>query len=1105
MENNIILESYYFANLTITKDIIVFYQDSIQASNTANQVKFFNPKCNAYLLPDLNFITENQYNMRDLTNLRNDILHQISKDSSPKIIFTTISNLFCYLQDTKSFTKGAIVIKASEDIGISFLAEILADSGFARVATVMAAGEFAIKGEIIDIATTNHCYRIHFEWDKVKSIKLIDPITQLSIENIDNITLYPVDKINDKFIEKAKVRLLQLMGHKSRTHNIFKKLEQHNINADLFYPLIKIFNDNVVNILSYVSKDALIFINKLYKANIAQISDLIAKQYQETRFLLPIKDVFISSDEILESLSKFSINHINKDNSHNISYLTDKYYTSIEQSKWELILELFNVYKEKIVILCAKGEDNFNIIKEKLASSNIEYSVLTNFSDAGSNKIYLSLLPLEQGCLLEDKYLLVSCKDFIPTKNTVEKTKQSGFSKLQNILSELENLKPQDLVVHKKHGIGKFLQIETIIIKDCRHDCLKISYDNNDILYVPVENIKLVKKYGTGEATLDRLGNHSWEKRKAVQKDKIGALAAELVKVAAARSLTTQDPIEIDNELYHKFCSEFPHPLTQDQISGIEDIRSDLASGKLMDRLVCGDVGFGKTEVIMHAVFFLTLGNLAGKSQVVVLVPTMTLARQHYLNFVRRFKDFDVNIVHLSRLAKPNDLSAAKIAIAENKADIIIGTHAALANSLKFANLGLVIIDEEQHFGVTQKEKLKKIATNIHSLHVSATPIPRTLQISMAGVKDLSLISTAPYGRIPVKTIIDACSDEVLKQALSLEIERGGQSFYVCPRISHLEAAQLRLKKLLPNARVQILHGQMKPVEIEESLNDFYDGKYDILLSTNIVECGLDVAKANTIIIEKVEMLGLSQLYQLRGRVGRNSIQGYAYLLFDENTSFTKHATRRLEVMENIDYLGAGFAIASHDMDIRGFGNILGAEQAGHIKEIGVELYQEMLDEAINQLKHNNAKSSNDEDIVINLPLDVYIPEEYVEDGNIRLALYKRIGALSHNNEIEKFTSEMQDRFGTIPTPLVNLLAIVDLKNDCKNLGISKIDAGDKGFSLKLTESSSLADKMIDLANKFPNKFKIKPDNKISIITDIPPGEILEKTKNLLTKLSGVL
>jgi len=1102
MENNISLDSYYFAKLPLTKDIVVFYSESEEAFDAASQVNFFNPSCNIHFIPDLNFLTEHHNNARNLSNLRNSILHKLSKDNKPKIIFTTISNLFCYLPSPSSFTENALNIKIGENIGISFLAEILVDSGFLRVSTIMASGEFAIRGEIIDIATIDNFYRVQLEWDKVKSIKIIDPVTQLSNDDADNIIVYPLDTMNEKFIEKAKIRLLQLIGHKARNHNVFKKLEQHNITAEIFYPLIKIFNDNTTNILSYVKSDALVFINKLYKANITQINDLLERQYQENRFLLPIEDVFFSDDQVIETLSKFNINHINKENSHNISYLTNKYYSNLDQSKWESILELFSIYKDKTIILCAKNDDNLEDIKSRLTTNNLSYKLLHNFSDARKGEIYLTLLSLNQGCLVGDDYLLISCKDFIASKNLSEKSKQSGFSKLQKILSELENLKPQDLVVHKKHGIGRFLQIETINIKDCQHDCLKISYENNDLLYVPVENIKLVKKYGTGEAALDKLGNHSWLKRKAVQKDKIGALAAELVKVAAARSLYLHEPIEVDNLLYEKFCQEFPYQLTQDQVNGIDDIRNDLASGKLMDRLVCGDVGFGKTEVIMHAVFFLTLGNISGKSQVVVLVPTMTLARQHYLNFVKRFKNFDVNIVQLSRLVSATELKASKIAIAENKADIIIGTHAALASSLQFVNLGLVVVDEEQHFGVNQKEKLKKIANNIHSLHVSATPIPRTLQISMAGVKDLSLISTPPLGRMPVKTIIDSYSNDLAYQALTLEMERGGQSFYVCPRIVHLEEAHLRLKKLLPTAKIQMLHGQMKPSEIEESLNDFYEGKYDILLSTNIVESGLDVAKANTIIIEKVEMLGLSQLYQLRGRVGRNNIQGYAYLFFDKDASFTKQATRRLEVMENIDYLGAGFAIASHDMDIRGFGNILGAEQAGHIKEIGVELYQEMLDEAINALRYENNKSSSDEDISINLALDVYIPENYVEDGNIRLALYKRIGGFTEANEVENFTNEMKDRFGVLPIPLINLLAILELKKDCKNLGITKIDAGDKGFSLKLAEDSILTDKLINFATKFPNKIKIKPDNKISIITDIAKDKILEKTKNLLVKLS---
>ncbi|NDG04569.1 MAG: transcription-repair coupling factor, partial [Alphaproteobacteria bacterium] len=556
---------------------------------------------------------------------------------------------------------------------------------------------------------------------------------------------------------------------------------------------------------------------------------------------------------------------------------------------------------------------------------------------------------------------------------------------------ELSTLAIGDLLVHAEHGIGRYDGLLALDVLGAPHDCIKLLYQGGDKLFVPVENMDLLSRYGsdTSEGALDKLGGAGWQQRKARVKKRLKDMADALMKVAAARAAQQGEVMDAPEGLYEEFSARFPYVETDDQARAIDAVRDDLSSGKPMDRLVCGDVGFGKTEVALRAAFIAAQAGM----QVAVLVPTTLLARQHYQNFSKRFAGLPFKIAQLSRFISALDAKKIKADLQEGKIDVVIGTHALLTKDLSFKNLGLLIVDEEQHFGVKQKERLKELKNNVHILTLSATPIPRTLQLSLAGVRDLSLITTPPIDRLAVHSFVLPYDPMIIRQAIMREHFRGGQVFYVCPRIEDLEDMTKQLAELVPEVRIVMAHGRMPPAQLDDIMTAFDSAEFDVLLSTNIVESGLDIPNANTMIIHRADMFGLSQLYQLRGRVGRGKQRAYAYFTYAQ--TLNEMAQRRLEIIQTLDQLGAGFQLASHDMDLRGAGNLLGEEQSGHIREVGVELYQQMLEDAVNNAKQHGENIESDWTPQINLGLSVLIPEKYVADLNVRLALYRRASQLA--------------------------------------------------------------------------------------------------------------
>ena len=708
---------------------------------------------------------------------------------------------------------------------------------------------------------------------------------------------------------------------------------------------------------------------------------------------------------------------------------------------------------------------------------------VTDISRVGRTGLHLAVWALEHGfeAPLDDGRLTVISEQDVLGDRLIRAPKRKR--RAENFLTETQSLTPGDLVVHVDHGVGRFRGLEVITAAGAAHECLSLEYAEKAKLYLPVENIELLSRFGHEEGLLDRLGGGAWQAKKSRLKERIREMAERLIRVAAERALRTAPELSPPDGLWDQFLARFPYQETDDQLDAIKDVLTDLDAGTPMDRLICGDVGFGKTEVALRAAFVAAMSGV----QVAVIAPTTLLARQHFQSFAERFRGFPVVVRPMSRFISARDMAKTREGLADGTVDIVIGTHAVLAKGVKFKRLGLLIIDEEQHFGVQHKERLKQMRSDVHVLTLTATPIPRTLQLSLSGVRELSIIGTPPIDRLAIRTYVSAFDTVTIREALLREKYRGGQSFFVVPRIADLPEMEEWLKDQVPEVRYVVAHGQMAAGELDDRMNAFYDGKYDVLLATTIIESGLDIPTANTMVVHRADMFGLAQLYQIRGRVGRSKTRAYAYLTTRPRIPLTPQAEKRLRVLGSLDSLGAGFTLASQDLDIRGAGNLLGEEQSGQMREVGYELYQQMLEEQIAKIKSGEAEGIVDDgewSPQINLGVPVLIPESYVPDLDVRLGLYRRLSDLSSKVELEGFAAELIDRFGKLPREVNTLMLIVRIKAMCKRAGIAALDGGPKGATVRF-HNNKFANPagLVDFIRDQRGMAKVK-DNKIVVRRD---------------------
>ena len=1050
-------------------------------------------------------------------------------NKSSLIVLTTVNAVVQRVPPRAFIAASSVRLAAGNAVSMQKLVERLEVSGYGRAGTVTDPGQYAVRGGILDLYPPGaQPVRLDFFGDTLESIRAFDPETQRTAARLDSVELLPMSELVLTLdVRRAfRQRYVELFGPVTGDDPLYESISAGRQRQGMEHWL-PLFHDRLDTLFDYLP-GALVSLDPLVDDARTKRLEQVADHYEARAQALerkafgappyhpvPPESMFLSEAEWQQALASRQtialdpFEHPETPGGKIVSFggRQGHSFAAERQTEGGYVFDAVVAHAKRL-----KGEDKRVIVacwsngaRERLATLLWEHGIgetmgVESFADAIAlphATTALAVLPLETG--FEAPGLAVIDEQDILGDRLVRKTRGKRGA---DVLTEVSSLSVGDLVVHADHGIGRFVGLTAIEAAEKPHDCLELHYSGGDKLYLPVENIELLSRYGSDEAgvQLDRLGGVAWQTRKARLKKRIRDMAEKLIKVAALRELRQAPVLTPPDGLYDEFSARFPYEETEDQETSIEAVLDDLASGRPMDRLICGDVGFGKTEVALRASL---IAVLAGK-QVALVVPTTLLARQHFYTFTERFRGFPVKIAQASRLVTAKDRAEVKKGLKSGDIDIVIGTHALLAKSAEFANLGLLIVDEEQHFGVQHKERLKQLREDVHVLTLTATPIPRTLQLALSGVREMSLISTPPVDRLAVRTYVTPFDPVILREALLRERFRGGQTFYVVPRISDLDDAAAFLEEHAPELKVARAHGQIGSRELDSVMNAFYDRQFDVLLSTSIVESGLDIPSANTLIVHRADMFGLAQLYQLRGRVGRSKIRAYAYFTIPADARLTPGAERRLKVLQSLDTLGAGFVLASHDLDIRGAGNLLGEEQSGHIREVGVELYQSMLEEAVAALRGGQEGEVEDQwSPRINLGTSVLIPEDYVPDLQVRLGLYRRLSGVETHDAIEAFAAELIDRFGPLPEEVRHLLDVVEIKGLCRQAGIEQIDAGPKGAVIAFRNKTfANPEGLIAFIREEGARVKLQPDHRLIYYANwATPEARLQGTRELLKRL----
>jgi transcription-repair coupling factor (superfamily II helicase) len=1051
---------------------VLIAPDDAAMRSAAESARFFAPEIEVITFPAWDCLPYDRASPAlSISAERLAALHRMQDNgTAPQLLLTTINAVLQRVLTPFRVRESIREFRVGTQIAHESLAALLTRQGYARTDTVIDHGEFAVRGSIVDIfpSSLDAGLRLDFFGDELESLRLFDPATQRTVERIEAHLLLPASEalIDPASITRFRTRYRERFGANATQDPLYEAVSDGRRLAGMEHWL-PLFEDRLTTLFAHLAPEDVVVIDQsALAAADERLADIADYHEQRSRTgsdrkgsYRPLEPhaLYLSRAELDTALAAAPAHRTSAFAAEARPDVIDFGFRSArdfspERGRGESVYEAAAAHckaaaksgRKPLFAAYSSGSARriASILEEAGAPTALAESWQQALGLAATGKAAVVVLPLETG-FASDAIDCVTEADVLGDRLVRRKKKRRDSDAF---LAELQALSRGDLVVHIEHGIGRYLGLEAIPVGKSQHDCVALEYAGGDKLFIPVENIDVLSRYGSSEQTvaLDRLGGEAWQRRRARLKERITAIAGELMQVAAARALRQAPALAADPASFTPFVDRFPWAETEDQERAIADVLADLESGRPMDRLVCGDVGFGKTEVALRAAF---VAAMAGQ-QVAVVAPTTLLARQHYQNFSERFAGFPLKVGRLSRLVSAKEAAETREGLASGQIDLVIGTHAILSKATRFANLGLVIVDEEQRFGVTHKEKLKQLRADVHVLTLTATPIPRTLQMAMSGLRELSTIQTPPVDRLAVRTYVMEWDDMVMREACLREHHRGGQTFIVVPRISDMADIEEWLRIHVPEVNSVSAHGQMAPGEVEERMGAFYDRKYDVLLSTTIVESGLDIPSANTIIIHRADRFGLAQLYQLRGRVGRAKLRAYAYLTHEAGVALSEVAQKRLKVLGDLDTLGAGFQLASHDLDIRGAGNLLGDEQSGHIREVGFELYQAMLEEAILAAKAGEmglapARDKLSPQITVDAP--IMIPEDYVPDLAVRMALYRRLNQAEDNDEIEGLAAEMIDRFGDLPQPTKNLVKLIAIKHQAIAANIAKIDVGARG------------------------------------------------------------
>jgi len=1027
--------------------------------------------------------------------------------SGPRLLVTTVNAMTQRVLTPFRIRQLVARLAPGERIGRDKLGTLLQANGYVRTESVHDQGEYAVRGGLVDLFPSGEeqALRLDFFGDEIESVRTFDPADQRTTGRLDGFTLLPASEalLDEESVKRFRTRYRETFGATATGDPLYQAVSEGRRLAGMEHWL-PLFEERLATVFDHLSADDVIVRDAGTPAAVDGRMEAVADYYENRKRAeaaqpgsyraLPAKLLYLDGEEWKTAVEEHP------------AHLTTPFHEPASKTVLDFEVDgprdfaperaahanIYEAVADHVEALRKQGrkpvlasysagarERLGNLLKDhglKGAVHADTWQEALGVADTGKSfGVALTVLPLDHGFTAPGIAVLTE-QDMLGDR-LIRRAKRKKSA--DAFLAELATLSPGDLVVHSDHGIGRYEGLTSVPVGKSPHDCVAVEYAGGSRLYVPVENLEVLSRYGSGEdgAALDRLGGEAWQRRKAKMKERIREIAGELIATAAARALRPGELAEPDAAGYPAFVDRFPYQETDDQDRAIDDVIGDLGEGKPMDRLIVGDVGFGKTEVALRGAFVAAMAGM----QVAVVCPTTLLARQHYNNFKARFEGFPIEIGRLSRLVTAAEAKKTRDDLADGKIDVVVGTHAILAKSVDFKRLGLVVVDEEQRFGVTHKERLKALKADVHMLTLTATPIPRTLQMAMSGLRELSVIQTPPVDRLAVRTYVMPWDPVVLREALLREHYRGGQSFIVTPKIADLPDLEEFLRKEVPEIRYVVAHGQMAPSEVEERMSAFYDRKFEVLVSTTIVESGLDIPSANTMIVHRADRFGLAQLYQLRGRVGRSKTRAYCYLVTPPERQMTEAATKRLKVLSDLDTLGAGFQLASHDLDIRGAGNLLGDEQSGHIKEVGYELYQSMLEEAIMDAKAGGlAERPRDFSPQISVDAPILIPDDYVPDLDLRMGLYRRLNELEKARDVEAFAAEMIDRFGKLPDATENLISVIQIKLNAKAACVSKIDVGPKGVVVAFHDDKPPnVDGLIAYVDRLKGQARLRPDKRL--------------------------
>lgn len=1052
--------------------ILHIARDDRRMATTREAMKFFAPNDQimdfpAWDCPPFSKISPNA----DVISRRTASLTELAQNPRSqrrRIVLTTLNSVLQRTPPPPFLKNHDLCAKVGDTLDLGEVQRFLSNAGYMASPNVHGRGEYAIRGGILDVfpAGENQPLRLDFFGNRLDGIRRFDPETQMTVgrETSIHIGLDAEFALTDESIARFRRRFRVTFGAAHSDDRVYQAVSE-----GLKFPGIEnwlpYFHETLATLFDFLP-DAIVCmddgIETLSKRRWNELQSLYEERAELRRGGTSIPPVlspdclYLSPESLQNRLESYhvkkfvGVSHPMGSNVINANGHVGRQFTQPRAPNDSPFIKsvtdhLIELGRTRPVCIACWTNGSRARFASMLTDAGLKTSDISSYSQINNefSGIFLAVFGIEHGFVSPD-LAIISEQDIFGEKLIRTASKRRSSSQL---MAEANGFLPGELVVHEDNGIGRYHGLKTIYAGNVAYDCAEIEYAGDARLFLPVVNIDLLTKFGSNEARLDRLGMANWQERKARMKKNLLNVAEGLLRVAAARSLQEAAVLRPENSSWDSFIARFPFTETDDQAQAIDDVLKDLQSGRPMDRLICGDVGFGKTEIAMRAAFVAAMDGM----QVAMLAPTTLLVRQHYETFRDRLAGFPVNLRQLSRHTDRDEAALIKREMSDGHCDIVIGTHALLNRSISFRRLGLIIIDEEQSFGVEQKERLKELRTTSHVMSLTATPIPRSLQMGLSGVRDLSIISTPPVDRLAIRTYVMESDPITLRSAILHEASRNGQTFIVVPRVKDLPDAIDFMTQYVPNISFTVAHGQQSRSEMEERVYEFYNGRYQVLLSTTIIASGIDIPNANTMIIMRADRFGIAQLYQIRGRVGRSGIRAYAYITYNARSPLTGGARRRFDVLQGLDTLGAGFSLAAQDLDMRGGGNLLGHEQSGHIREIGIELYQKLLAEAVASLKTDASPSSEGRAVSpqINLHVPARIPETFVADLNVRLGLYRRMGHLNTQNEVEGYGAELIDRFGPLPEEVEALLQIVHIKLQCKQAGIAKFDAGPKGATVE--------------------------------------------------------